>query len=118
MGALKNRSKDFWRDTISAHGGMVALEVARWDGKKGNLHWKSFLPEGKDLICKLENGGLSEHDVFLRYGKDFNNKEEADRKLTEAFAGKKETFLVLERIIPLTKLGVHSLEINTIAAPD
>lgn len=117
-------TKDFWRTTMSRGGCRVARELGRWDGERLTLDYDV---KNYDVVVKLQDAFFSIGDQFLTNGKEFTNAEDLERFMEEAtyldyqkqptsYKGKKA--LLLEFCRPPARLGVHGLDILTVATHD
>lgn len=114
--------KDFWRDLLRSAGCRVPAEVGRWDGTELHL----YAPiDNKDIMLKVTRGSFGEGDQFLFNGADFKSAEDLQRLIREStyvnnlgdvVRGYSHCgVMLLEWCRPSAELGVHSIDILTVA---
>jgi len=117
-------TKDFWRTIMTRGGCRTARELGRWEGDRLILDHDV---RKYDVVVKLQDAFFSIGDQFLTNGKEFTDAESLQRFMEEAtyldyqkqptsYKGKKA--LILEFCRPPARLGVHGLDILTVATHD
>eukprot|EP01065_Artemidia_motanka_P044018 TRINITY_DN6202_c0_g1_i1.p1 TRINITY_DN6202_c0_g1~~TRINITY_DN6202_c0_g1_i1.p1 ORF type:complete len:439 (+),score=120.08 TRINITY_DN6202_c0_g1_i1:64-1380(+) len=117
-------TKDFWRDVMAEGGCRVPRQLGRWDGE--HLHLSEPIDDS-DVVIKLTDAFFGIGDQFLIHGKDFRNAADLERILGsstyEDYEGETCSYrgrnvLVLEYCRPPQSLGVHSMDILTVATKE
>jgi hypothetical protein len=103
-------TKNYWRALLEDVGARVPLELGHWKDGKLEMHHDI----GKsDIVMKVENSYLGIGDKFMTNGVEFSTVEDLDKICKEEYEG--QEVLALEIVRPIKSLGVHSLDIVTIA---
>uniref|UniRef100_A0A6V3SZ72 Alpha-L-glutamate ligase-related protein ATP-grasp domain-containing protein n=1 Tax=Lotharella globosa TaxID=91324 RepID=A0A6V3SZ72_9EUKA len=106
--------KDFWRAVMYDSGMRIPKELARLDDGKLTVHADCQL-EGNDIVAKVTDSYLGIGDKFLTHGVDFSTQESFMKIASEEKGWAGKNVLLIEWMRPLPSLGVHSLDIVTIA---
>eukprot|EP00756_Hemistasia_phaeocysticola_P059855 Hpha_TRINITY_DN3684_c0_g1::TRINITY_DN3684_c0_g1_i1::g.1063::m.1063 len=117
-------TKDFWRGVMTKGGCRVPRQLGRWSEGKLEMNYDV---ENTDVVFKLQDAFFGIGDQFLVNGRDFSTKEDLEKILRTAtyksYEGdevpyKSKEVLLLEYCRPPASLGVHSMDVLTVATPE